>query len=228
MNKPNTNKPGTHRPSTNKSGTNKPGYSVQFNGEAVQPSKIVCIGRNYVAHIAELGNEVPDEMVVFLKPGSAISNVLHSQHLNEPLHYEGELSFMVRNGRFAAVAFGIDLTKRTLQAKLKQKGLPWERAKGFAGAAVFSEFVPLRNGLAKLGFELKINGSAVQVGDISLMMYPPDEIKTELDRFMPLVDGDIVMTGTPAGVGEVHAGAVFSANVFDSGETLLEAQWTAV
>lgn len=207
---------------------NKPDNSVYFEGSSIQPSKIVCIGRNYVDHIKELGNEVPDEMVVFLKPNSAISNVLHSSHLDEPLHYEGELSFLVQQGRFAAVAFGLDLTKRGVQSQLKSKGLPWERAKGFDGAAVFSEFVTLSNSIDKLGFELSINSKLTQSGDIALMMYQPGVIQTELARFMQLYDGDIVMTGTPAGVGQIHAGDVFSAKLFNGNEILLSKEWVAV
>ncbi len=201
---------------------------LRYRGEHIQPSKIVCIGRNYVDHITELGNEVPDEMVVFLKPSSAISEVLHSVHQGEPLHYEGELSFLVQNGRFAAVAFGLDLTKRSLQSKLKSKGLPWERAKAFDGAALFSEFVTLPSGQVPLGFELHINGVSVQKGDIELMMYSPEVIQVELGNFMQLYDGDVVMTGTPAGVGVIHTGDVFSAQLFSGEETLLAVEWTVV
>lgn len=206
---------------------NKPNNTVLFEGCAIQPSKIVCIGRNYVDHIKELGNEIPDEMVVFMKPNSAISNELRSAHLDEPLHYEGELSFLVQQGCFTAVAFGLDLTKRGMQSKLKSKGLPWERAKGFNGAAVFSEFVALSGSMQKLGFELSINGKLIQSGDIALMMYPPDVIQEELGKFMQLYDGDIVMTGTPAGVGVVHAGDLFMARVFNGDETLLSSEWVA-
>lgn len=206
---------------------NKYENTILFEGRKIKPSKIVCIGRNYVDHITELGNEVPDEMVVFLKPNSAISNTLHSTHLGEPLHYEGELSFLVQQGCFAAVAFGLDLTKRSLQSKLKGKGLPWERAKGFDGAAVISEFVRLPDGFEQLGFELKINGALAQSADINLMMYSPEVIGEQLALFMRLYDDDVVMTGTPAGVGVIHAGDVFSARIFNAGETLLTAQWVA-
>jgi 2-keto-4-pentenoate hydratase/2-oxohepta-3-ene-1,7-dioic acid hydratase in catechol pathway len=101
--------------------------SIIVDNTQVIPSKIICIGRNYVDHIAELGNEVPDEMVVFIKPNSSIAEQLSSYH-DEPLHYEGELCFVYQLGRFSAVGFGLDLTKRQLQSKLKAKGLPWERA----------------------------------------------------------------------------------------------------
>ncbi len=108
-----------------------------LDGAAVTPSKIVCVGRNYVAHIEELGNEIPEQMVVFNKPNSAIGDTLYA-NLGEPLHYESELAFMVRAGQLAAVAFGLDLTRRELQSRLKHRGLPWERAKAFDGAALFS------------------------------------------------------------------------------------------
>ena len=188
--------------------------SVDFDGKKIIPSKIICIGRNYVDHIAELGNEVPEEMVVFLKPNSAISTQLQSFH-QEPLHYEAELCFLYQQdksqkdesqkesnqqGKYTAVAVGLDLTKRNLQAKLKAKGLPWERAKGFNGAAVFSDFVKIDTIDTSLCLELIIDGNIIQVGGVELMMYKPDLILEQLSSFMTLEDGDIVMTVTPKGV----------------------------
>ena len=117
--------------------------TINVNGHTVQPSKILCVGRNYRAHIEELGNEVPDSMVVFNKPNSAISDTLRSDIDNQPLHYESELAFTVKGGNLHSVGFGLDLTKRGLQSALKAKGLPWERAKAFDGAALFSAFVTL-------------------------------------------------------------------------------------
>ena len=131
---------------------------VIVNKKQVTPSKIICIGRNYVDHIAELGNEVPDEMVVFLKPNSAISTQLQSFH-QEALHYEAELCFLYQQGKFSAVAIGLDLTKRTLQTKLKSKGLPWERAKAFNGAAVFSNFALIDEIDHSLSLTLSIDDS---------------------------------------------------------------------
>jgi len=118
--------------------------TVNFNGREVTPSKIVCIGRNYVEHIEELGNEIPSSMVIFMKPNSAIKSKLISNDV-EPIHYEGEISFMMLDGKIRGVGFGLDLTKRGLQSKLKAKGLPWERAKAFDGAAVFSDFVKFKD-----------------------------------------------------------------------------------
>jgi len=200
--------------------------TVTFGGKSISPSKIVCVGRNYVAHIKELGNEIPDEMVVFNKPNSAISQTLHS-YIDEPIHYEGELAFLVESGDLAAVAFGLDLTKRELQSKLKKKGLPWERAKGFDGAALFSKFAPLPENLEDLSLSLSVDGELRQAGGVTLMMYSPAIILQELAKFMSLEDGDIIMTGTPEGVGIVNSGERFEARVMAGTKILLTANWTA-
>jgi len=201
--------------------------TVTVNGQSVTPSKIVCVGRNYVAHIEELGNEMPEDMVVFNKPNSAITDILRSQMGGEPLHYEGELCFMVKAGALHAVGFGLDLTKRELQSRLKEKSLPWERAKAFDGAALFSEFVSLPENLASLSLELTVDGAPRQGGGVELMMYPPEAILDELAAFITLEDGDIIMTGTPAGVGGIHTGERFEAQVLAAGRSLLSATWVA-
>ena len=210
--------------------------TVVLDGKEVAPSKIICIGRNYVDHIAELGNEVPDEMVVFLKPNSAISTQLQSFH-QESLHYEAELCFLYQKnksqkdsgqqGRFTAVAVGLDLTKRNLQAKLKAKGLPWERAKAFNGAAVFSDFVHIDTIELSLCLELAIDGKVIQFGGVELMMYKPETILEQLSSFITLEDGDIVMTGTPKGVGQIAAGSEFVGKVTCHNKTLVPASWLA-
>ena len=195
---------------------------------AVTPNKVVCVGRNYVAHIHELGNEVPDEMVLFSKPNSAISEQLLAVHRGDELHYEAELSYLFRNGRFEAVAVGLDLTKRGVQSKLKEKGLPWERSKAFDGSALFSEFVPLPSeDLGELGLRLFIDDELTQSGTVSLMIYSPDIILQEVQTFMSLNDGDIVMTGTPSGVGKVKAGSQYKAQVTVGNEVIASAQWVA-
>lgn len=200
--------------------------SINFDNNSIEPSKIICIGRNYVDHIAELGNEMPDEMVVFLKPNSAISDTLQAFH-QESLHYEAELCFLYQNGKFTAVAIGLDLTKRGLQAKLKSKGLPWERSKGFDGSAVFSDFVSIEAIDSSLSLELKINDETIQQGGVELMMYKPDVILEQLSDFMTLEDGDIVMTGTPKGVGEIISGSEFVGKVFCQNKVLVSASWQA-
>ncbi len=200
---------------------------IRFNGLEIQPGKIVCIGRNYVAHIEELGNERPEEMVAFCKPASAIGERLQARFDGETLHYEGEICLLIGDGGIAGVGFGLDLTRRQTQSRLKQKGLPWERAKAFDGAALFGEFVPFRDDPMKLSLQLEIDGELRQQGGAGLMLYPPPVILREIGRFMSLQDGDIVMTGTPAGVGEVPSGAEFVGRVFSDGEPLCEARWVA-
>ena len=200
--------------------------TILINDRAVTPSKIICIGRNYVEHIQELNNEIPDEMVVFLKPNSAISQHLNSFH-QEPLHFEGELCFVVENNQLSAVGFGLDLTKRTLQSQLKSKGLPWERAKAFDGAAVFSQFVSIDNDIQDLNFELHINDDLIQVGNLNLMIYQPKQILDELKTFISLHDGDIIMTGTPKGVGVINKEDVFEATVKSKKQTIISSQWIA-
>lgn len=200
---------------------------INVKGQLTRAGKIVCIGRNYVAHIHELGNEVPDDMVVFMKPASAISDNLYSERGGEPLHYEAELAFTLHAGQLAAVGFGLDLTKRALQSQLKAKGLPWERAKAFDGAALFSDFVALPPDIAQLSLQLKVDGEIRQQGGVSHMLYPPQTILSELAGFITLEDGDIIMTGTPAGVGTVQPGQHFEGSVICNGEQLLGASWIA-
>ena len=209
--------------------------STESSSQLITPSKVICIGRNYVEHIKELGNEIPDDMVVFLKPNSAISTELHANHNDDILHYEAELCFLYQGGKFTAVALGLDLTKRDLQSKLKAKGLPWERAKAFNSSAILSDFVHFdENNMSQLNLSLIINDKPTQLGGVSLMMYKPDEILSELQTFLTLEDGDIVMTGTPKGVGIVNSFDSFVGQVFineqdkpESISTLLNCQWQA-
>ncbi len=118
-------------------------------------SKIVCVGRNYVEHIEELGNETPESIVLFNKPNSAISDELF--YFSEDTRFEGEICFLIENKKINRVGFGLDLTKANIQSYLKSKGLPWERAKSFDGSAVFSEFVEFNGNLESLKMELFIN-----------------------------------------------------------------------
>ncbi|PLW70764.1 fumarylacetoacetate hydrolase family protein [Pseudohalioglobus lutimaris] len=201
--------------------------TVLLDGAAITPSKILCIGRNYVEHIRELGNEIPEEMVVFGKPNSAIGATLNAQLDGEPLHYEGEIALLIERGRPVAAGFGLDLTKRELQGRLKSAGLPWERAKAFDGAALFSPFCRFDGDTAGLSLLLEKNGKPCQQGSVSLMMYPPETIISELTRFTTLEDGDIVMTGTPAGVGAVQPGETFAGKIFNGSQLLTEAKWIA-
>ena len=199
--------------------------TITVNGDKLHPSKIVCVGRNYVAHIEELGNEIPEEMVVFNKPNSAITDILRSQMAGEPLHYEGELAFVIKGSALHAVGFGLDLTKRELQSRQKATGLPWERAKAFDGAVLFSEFVTPPENLQKLTLELQVDGEMRQSGGVELMMYQPEAILEELKTFITLEDGDVIMTGTPAGVGPVQKGDRFTGRIFEKENLLVEGSW---
>lgn len=198
--------------------------SIILKDKQAVPSKIVCIGRNYVDHIKELNNEIPIQPVIFMKPNSSISNALKFNDF-DAIHYEAEISFAVEFGKLVAVGFGLDLTKRELQSQLKAKGLPWERAKAFDGSTVFSEFVRFEN-VQDLRLELFINGELKQAGGYDLMLCKPDDIFNEINTFMTLVDNDIIMTGTPKGVGKIYLGDVFVGKIYEKDNMLISTTWT--
>ena len=200
--------------------------AIQFNGKPVRPGKVICVGRNYAAHISEMDSVPAENMVVFMKPATSIGNELHSI-LDEPLHYEGEICLLVQHDNIAGIGFGLDLTKRATQSKLKDAGLPWERSKAFTGSALFSEFVQAPEDLSQLGLELRVNDALRQKGDVSLMLYPLAVILEELRQFLTLEDGDIIMTGTPAGVGPVQSGECFDGRVLAGEQVLAQAVWQA-
>lgn len=197
---------------------------ISSDGKKYYPSKIVCIGRNYVDHIKELGNEIPEEPVFFLKPNSGISAEIHSGEDDE-IHYEAELSFMVSAGKLSTVGFGLDLTKREVQSRLKARGLPWERAKAFDGSAVFSEFVQFNGNIKELKLELYINDRLVQEGGYELMINKPDDILNEASKFLSFENGDVIMTGTPKGVGRVNTGDRMAGKIYGKEKLLVEASW---
>lgn len=200
--------------------------SITYNKQILQPSKVVCIGQNYMAHIEELNSEVSDQPVIFLKPNSAISDSLVLEG-DDAIHYEAEISFVVINGELSGVGFGLDLTKREVQFKLKDKGLPWERSKAFDKSAVFSEFVKFSGPIKDLRIELQINGKLVQQGGVNLMLTKPLALLDEVTSFMSFEDGDILMTGTPSGVGVVNKGDTFKGKIFHGDELLIQQQWAA-
>jgi len=181
--------------------------------------KIICIGRNYVKHIEELQNERPDEPVVFLKPDSA---VLLKQHpfvipaFSDDIHHEVELLVRINKvgkyiePKFASnyydeIGLGIDFTARDLQAQLKAKGLPWEKAKAFDGSAVIGSFLSKKDfkSTESINFELKSNGITVQRGNSSHMLWKIDELIAHVSQYFTLKIGDILFTGTPEGVAKV-------------------------
>ncbi len=199
--------------------------TIQFNGDDIVPSKVVCIGRNYVEHIQELHNELPTSMVLFMKPNSALTRTL-TLRPQTVLHYEGEISFLIRNKEIHGVGFGLDLTNRIVQSELKEKGLPWERAKAFDGAAVMSSFVSIDPmDVNKLSMQLWINDMLVQEGNIDLMIYKPLAILKEIEAFCSLEDNDIVMTGTPKGVGTFHLNDIFIGKIFIGQKEIVSQEW---
>lgn len=184
--------------------------------------KIICIGRNYVDHIQELKNTIPGDPVIFLKPDTALTR--NNQPFTIPafsqqVHYETELVLRIgKRGksispRFApkyidSVGLGIDFTARDLQNNLKEKGLPWELSKAFDGSAVVGDFIPRTEmpSLNDLSFHLELNGKRVQEGHTSLMLFNCETIVSFVSRYFTLKAGDLIFTGTPAGVGPVKPG----------------------
>ena len=135
---------------------------------------------------------------------------------------------MIKQGKLNAVGFGLDLTKRGLQSRLKEKKLPWERAKAFDGAACFSEFVPIGDTpIESLSLQLEINGTETQRGGYPLMIHKPEDILQEISSFMTLNDGDIIMTGTPKGVGVIKPQDRFNGKILSAGITLVSQAWVA-
>ena len=200
--------------------------AVHWDGTDYFPSKLVCVGRNYIGHIQELGNDVPDEPVIFLKPNSALSDTIRADE-GGGIHYEAEICFIVRDGQLGGVGFGLDLTKRNIQDQLKAKGLPWERAKAFDGAAVLSPFVTFNGDINQLRLALLINDQLVQQGGCELMLFKPGLLLTEIQRFLSLEDGDVIMSGTPQGAGPFHVGDRFVGRIFAQDTLLVEASWSA-
>ncbi len=185
--------------------------------------KIICIGRNYVAHAKELGNEVPEEPVVFMKPDSAVfrqRDAFYIPDWSNEIHYELEVVVKLNrlgknieskyaNKYFEEITVGIDFTARDVQAELKAKGLPWEKAKAFDQSAVLGEFQKASDfDLSNLNFQLKKNGEVVQDGNTSLMIYTIPNLIEHCSQYFTLKIGDLLFTGTPKGVGQVKGGDV--------------------
>jgi 2-keto-4-pentenoate hydratase/2-oxohepta-3-ene-1,7-dioic acid hydratase in catechol pathway len=198
--------------------------------------KIFCVGRNYVAHAKELGNEVPDEPVIFMKPKSALlqphTPFYYPEFTNE-LHYECELVLRIsKNGKYIqekfaskyydAVSVGIDFTARDIQNELKEKGLPWEKAKAWDNSAAIGKWLPLANFKNKqdVNFCLYKNKELVQQSNSGLMIHSFDDIVAYISSFFSVNIGDLVFTGTPAGVGELVVGDEIEGFIED--ESLLQ------
>lgn len=185
--------------------------------------KVVCIGRNYAEHAKELGNPVPTEPLIFMKPGSSVVPLEDSFSIpadRGSVHYEAEIVVLLGKplsknpsqeevlDAISGFAPGLDLTLRDVQSRLREKGLPWELAKCFDGAAVIAPFVPAETfpDLTDIGIRLTLNGKVVQDGNSSLMLNPIVPMIQHMAANFSLQAGDIIMTGTPAGVGPFQAG----------------------
>ena len=197
--------------------------TIQYNNQTITPSKIICIGRNYVEHIKELNNETPDSMVLFNKPNSAITSEL--QYIQEDCRFEGEICFLIKNKAIDGIGFGLDLTKADIQNKMKEKGLPWERAKSFDASAVFSSFVPFQGEIQSVEMKLFRNGMLQQHATHDLMIYKPDKILSEFQSFMTLEDGDIIMSGTPKGVDTYKQYDVFLALIYVNNRIVIKEEF---
>ncbi len=193
--------------------------------------KIICIGRNYVKHIEELQNERPDEPVVFMKPDSAI---LLKQHpfvipeFSSDIHHEVEILVKINkvgkhiDAKFASnyyneIGLGIDFTARDIQNKLKEKGLPWEKAKSFDGSAVIGDFLPIKlfSSLENINFELRNNNVSVQKSNTKFMLWKINELIAHISQYFTLKIGDIIFTGTPEGVAVVKPNDVLEGFIED-------------
>lgn len=188
-----------------------------------RPSKIVCVGRSYADHAKELGNAIPDRPVLFIKPPSSLISLQDGITWNTALgslHHECELTLRIDKPlknetapekaleTIGAVTLGLDLTLRDLQDDLKKKGQPWERAKAFDGACVLADWVDTREIRAwdAVTFDFKVNGEVRQKGDTSLLLFNIAHLLCDISQAFSLEAGDVVMTGTPAGVGALASG----------------------
>jgi len=183
--------------------------------------KIICIGRNYVEHIKELGNERPEYPIIFMKPDTSLlknNEPFYYPDFSNDIHHEVEVLIKIKKeGKSIERAFagdyydeiglGIDFTARDWQSKVKEKGHPWEIAKAFNGAAPISNFIAKENrNIDDINFHLEINGEKVQEGNTAHMIWPANEIISYVSKFILLKAGDIIFTGTPKGVGPVKIG----------------------
>ncbi len=197
--------------------------------------KIFCIGRNYAKHAEELGNEIPDEPVVFMKPKSALvqghTPFYYPEFTNE-LHYEAELVLRIsKNGKYIqekhasnyynGISVGIDFTARDIQTKLKEKGLPWEKAKAFDNSAAVGRFIDLTPSIDKknINFSFEKNNEVVQKANSGEMIFSIDKIVSHISTYFSINIGDLIFTGTPAGTGECMVGDSFK-GYFEKEEVL--------
>ncbi len=164
-------------------------------------------------------------MVIFNKPNTAITNELY--FINQNTRFECEICFLINNSKIAGVGAGLDITKADIQKDLKQQGLPWERAKSFDKSAVFGNFVKINKSINNIKMELFVNDKLTQMAKYDKMIYKPQQILDECKSFMSLNDGDIIMSGTPKGVGGYNIGDIFVAKIYDNNSLIIETKWIA-
>ena len=198
---------------------------IILNNDSFRPGKVICVGRNYVKHIEELNNEFPCEMVLFQKSASSISR--HLFHPIKSCRFEAEICLLIKDKKVHAVGAGLDLTLDKVQNTLKAKGLPWERAKNFKNAAVFSDFVYF-NAQSKLNMKLYKNEKLQQDAKEEKMIYPMSEILSQSEEVFGLEDNDVIMTGTPEGVDSFSIGDKFRIELYADDEHLLTHSWVAI
>ncbi len=192
--------------------------------------KIICIGRNYAEHAKELGNEIPESPVIFMKPDTAVlkkGSDFYIPEFSDDIHYELEVVLKISKGGkyiqeenadkyYDEIGLGIDFTARDLQSELKAKGLPWELSKGFDGSAVISDFYKKVDfDMKNINFSLMKNKEEVQNGNTSLMIFSPEKIIAFVSQYFTLRVGDLIFTGTPKGVGKVSENDILEAFLED-------------
>lgn len=193
--------------------------------------KIICVGRNYIEHIAELNNEKPSEPVLFIKPDTAV--ILKGfpfviPDFSNDVHYEAEVVVKINKvGKYIEPKFahkyydqitlGIDFTARDLQSKLKEKGLPWEKAKAFDNSAMLGKFISKEEftDVNDLHFSLKQNGNVVQSASTAQMIWKIDELIADISKYFTLKIGDLIFTGTPVGVGKINSNDLLEGYLLD-------------
>ncbi len=205
-------------------------HSVRFeNGEIFKPSKIIGVGRNYAEHIKEMESKPTRSPVLFIKPNSALCDISEPLHIPNnfgEVHYELELAVLIgKQGSdiaqedaadfIAGYGLALDLTLREVQSAAKNAGLPWATAKGFDGSCPVSDFVIPKNGInaGRLALKLSVNGQVRQEGNTNQMIFPVAKLIESISGFFTLYEGDLILTGTPAGVGPLHSGDQIEASI---------------
>lgn len=217
----------------------------QLTNDTTAPiSSIYCIGRNYVAHIEELGNSRPDMPIIFSKPQTALNftDTITLPTISNDVHFETELVVLIGKGgkniseadaltHVGGYGIGLDLTAREIQAKLQKNGWPWELAKGFDGSAAISKFVPADtfSDVANIHFSMDFNGKRRQNGHTANMIFPITFQIAFLSRYFTLREGDILFTGTPEGVGKLTSGDKLALALYnDDGKAIIQTQYVVV